>query len=369
MIRAGIMSMQRIANYGSLLQAYALKKLLEEFGCEVEFVDYHVGTPVSGDTGRNSFWRKVKKLNEAFEVGLSFRQTMKYLSFKKNFQRNYWPLLGITEEKNYNPKLDLLVIGSDEVFNCLQDNPNVGFSPELFGKDNKAKILISYAASFGNATTDRMLNYDVLSKVQKWMKSNFDAISVRDSNSEDIVSKLGLKSVVHLDPVLTYDFKDEMETPFRKPDFRYLIVYGYTGRFSEDECEKIRNYANEKDLKIINIGGIQQCCDEFVDCSPRLILRWFMNAECVITDTFHGAILSIITERPFAVYIRTEGYGNYEKLSDLLGRLSLEDRAVTDDFREVLESDVDWKTVREIIKTYQISAKEYLAKWVKEAGL
>ena len=122
MIRAGIMSMQRIANYGSILQAYALKKLLEELGCEVEFADYHIGTPVNGDTGRNSFWRKVKKLNEAFEVGLSFRQTMKYLSFKKNFRKNYWPLLGITEEKNYNPKLDLLVIGSDEVFNCLQDN-------------------------------------------------------------------------------------------------------------------------------------------------------------------------------------------------------------------------------------------------------
>ena len=36
MRKVGIMSMQRIANYGSFLQAYALKQLIEEFDCKVE---------------------------------------------------------------------------------------------------------------------------------------------------------------------------------------------------------------------------------------------------------------------------------------------------------------------------------------------
>lgn len=49
MKKVGIMSMQRIANYGSFLQAYALKQLIEEQGAEVEFVDYHVGSPVIKD--------------------------------------------------------------------------------------------------------------------------------------------------------------------------------------------------------------------------------------------------------------------------------------------------------------------------------
>lgn len=39
MKKVGIMSMQRIANYGSFLQAYALKQLIEELGHKVEFVD------------------------------------------------------------------------------------------------------------------------------------------------------------------------------------------------------------------------------------------------------------------------------------------------------------------------------------------
>lgn len=36
MKKVGIMSMQRIANYGSFLQAYALKRLIEELGYRVQ---------------------------------------------------------------------------------------------------------------------------------------------------------------------------------------------------------------------------------------------------------------------------------------------------------------------------------------------
>ena len=38
-MKIGILSMQRIENFGSLLQAYALKKTLETFGNEVSFID------------------------------------------------------------------------------------------------------------------------------------------------------------------------------------------------------------------------------------------------------------------------------------------------------------------------------------------
>ena len=41
-IKIGILSMQRIKNYGSFLQAYALKKIIESQGHKVEFVDYKV---------------------------------------------------------------------------------------------------------------------------------------------------------------------------------------------------------------------------------------------------------------------------------------------------------------------------------------
>ena len=63
MEKVGIMSMQRIANYGSFLQAYALRCLLEDLSCRVQFVDYRVEPPLvrdPGDSG-NPALRKVKK--------------------------------------------------------------------------------------------------------------------------------------------------------------------------------------------------------------------------------------------------------------------------------------------------------------------
>ena len=49
-----------------------------------------------------------------------------------------------------------------------------------------------------------------------------------------------------------------------------------------------------------------------------------------MTDTFHGTILSVITHRQFASVVRKTGYGNAEKMTDLLGRLGLSDRVVDD---------------------------------------
>ena len=61
MNKVGILSMQRIKNYGSFLQAYGLKKIIEELGYEVEFVDYHVGEPLIGtNNSKKKFISKFK---------------------------------------------------------------------------------------------------------------------------------------------------------------------------------------------------------------------------------------------------------------------------------------------------------------------
>ena len=160
---------------------------------------------------------------------------------KKNYAANYYRYLGISDHMNYNPQVDALVIGSDEVFNCVQNNPNVGFSPDLFGAGSRAGKLISYAASFGNTTLEKLAQYHVSDKVAGWL-SDFDALSVRDSNSAHIVEKLtGNAPQVHLDPVLMYDFsKDRAELPAFAKNRKYMILYGYSGRFTHRECRMIR---------------------------------------------------------------------------------------------------------------------------------
>lgn len=368
MKKVGIMSMQRIANYGSFLQAYALKQLIEELDCKVEFVDYHVGQPVIDEKSdsNNKYLRKLKKGFETFSYKAPLSHKISFIRYKQSFSKKYLSLLGITDEMNYNPKLDCLVIGSDEVFNCIQKNANVGYSLELFGKNNNAKKLLTYAASFGNTTLDKLKKYKKDVEIAELLRK-FDLISVRDANSGKIVEKLTDKvPVYNLDPVLTYDY---MNCCDKIPDLsineKYLILYAYSGRISNDEAEWISKYAKKKNLKVYAIGGIQKCADCFIDCSPFEVLSYFENAEEVITDTFHGSIFSVITHRPFATLVRQSvgnDYGNEEKLSDLLKRLNLENRMTTNvaDVASINKEKIDFDKVDEFLKKQRLLAIEYL---------
>jgi len=363
--KIGILSMQRIKNYGSFLQAYGLRKLIEELGYEVQYVDYHVEEPVIKDSinGKND---KISKALKTFEGDAPFIQKFQYIIHKKNFGKKYYSVLGLTEEPNYNPELDTLVIGSDEVFNCIQSNKNVGYSLELFGKDNKAKKLITYAASFGNTTVEKLEKYNKKEEISELL-NKFDKISARDSNTGKIVEEISNQKVVYnLDPVLAYDYMKKCD---KIPDIaineKYIIVYAYSNRISADESKYIKDFAKKNNLKVYSIGGAQKCADKFIDCSPFEVLGYFKKAEIVITDTFHGSIFSIITKRNFVTLVRKSvgnAYGNEEKLTDLLHRVGLENRITYDieKIDEILSKKINYDEVNKILEVQRKISKKYL---------
>lgn len=362
MSKVGILSMQRIKNYGSFLQAYGLKKIIEELGHEVEFVDYHIEPPVITNSKSN----KLSKITKVLKGNVPFIQKIQYIIHKKNFGKKYYKILGLADDYNYTPKLDTLIIGSDEVFNCIQSNENVGYSLELFGKNNKAKKVITYAASFGNTTIKKLEKYNKKQEISELL-SKISAISVRDSNSGEIVEAVTNKKVnYNLDPVLIYDYVNRSN---KIPDIsvkdNFIIVYAYSDRISDVESKVIMNYARKNNLKIYAIGGAQKCADKFIDCSPFEVLGYFKKADFIITDTFHGSIFSIITHRNFVTLVRKsfeDKYGNEEKLIDLLNRLNLQDRAIYDieDMKKIINKKIMYNTVDDYINISRKETIKYL---------
>lgn len=367
-MKVGILSMQRIFNYGSFLQAYGLKCLLEQAGCQVEFVDYAPGPCLISGESQSGLLRKLHKVLEVLRYRAPLAEKLRFIRYKKNYAANYFPYLGITQAQNLDPELDLLVIGSDEVFNCVQSNTNVGFTPALFGQGSRAKRRISYAASFGNTTLEMLHKYQVNDKVSQWLKE-LDSISVRDENSRQVVSQLtGLEPQTHLDPVLVYDFlKDCTAIPAQVPEKDYMILYGYAGRFTKEECRHIRACAKAMGLKILCIGGVQDACDRFVDCSPFEVIAYFQNAACVVTDTFHGTILSVITQRPFVSLVRQAGYGNAQKLTDLLARLGLSHRQLPtiEQLPQLLQTPIDYAPIMLFLEQERKNTRQYLDQQIK----
>lgn len=127
----------------------------------------------------------------------------------------------------------------------------------------------------------------------KTMLSRFAAISVRDENSAYIVRQLlGYSPEIHMDPVLMYDFTQEI-AEYTTYERDYIILYAYTGRLSREEENYIKKFAKRHNKRIICVGHYSNIADKNIICNPLYVFSYFKNADYVITDTFHGTVFSM----------------------------------------------------------------------------
>lgn len=353
----GILSMQRVLNYGSFLQAYALRQLLFGLGAEdVYFMDIKPGRLLPG-YGPS---KKIHRIAKALKIILSGHLPVKIRdrrfdkAMRASIARNL-PILGL--DKPLPRKFDLVIIGSDEVFNCCQVS-SWGFTTQLYGDIPESKKVISYAGSFGHTTYEQLLDLGIDREIGETMKT-ISAISVRDKNSCEIVLKItGSKPEIHLDPVLIYGYKKEIEQRSISYPDKYMIVYSYQDRINnQKEIKEIVAFARSKGLKLISVFCRYDWCDEAVIPEmPFDVLAWFKGAEYVVTDTFHGTIFSIITHRSFYTLIRES---NCQKLGFLLKQLGLEERGGSD-IDSVMKNPVDYNSVENILEHERRRTYEYL---------
>lgn len=357
-MKIGIISMQRVPNYGSFLQAYGLRKTIESFGHSVVFIDYKAERPVVAFNKRSQMKFKVmdlaavKYLNDTFKYLVLHRR-----SFIYQYRLRYLKELGIGYKKDYSTQVDVAVIGSDEVFNCLQSGFNVGFSPMLFGQGINARKVISYAASFGYTDLAGLEKYKVDSIIAYYLKT-FKAISVRDSNSAEIVAQLtGIKPEMNLDPVLIYDFEiPKVDIPYKD----FVILYTYKSRkYSEKDQQAIRAFCRENHKMLISIGNAQKWVENRMEAAPLELLAYIKAADFIITDTFHGSVFSIKYNKRFAVLVRDD---NRLKLGDLLRRLHQEERAISSfyDLQRMYEKPTDYSVTNMLIRQEKEHALDYL---------
>ena len=346
-MKVGIMSMQRIINYGSFLQAFALSNIIKSLGYEVEFVDFKI-EPCLPEPASKMQAKDIEKKYRPYFFEVE--------NFEKKFANEFLKDLGITK-RNERPEVDTLIIGSVEVFNCLQDNSDVGYSLELFGKDHKAKKLITYAASCGETNLKRIQAYNKHEEIANLL-NKFHHISVRDTNSKHFVESLShIQPESHLDPVLVYDFSNDVRDTVNIED--YIIVYAYPFNLTDEECSYIKEFAQKHNKKIVSIGSYQKCTDIFIPAHPLEVLPYFKKADFVITNTFHGTIFSTKTHTPFISFTRNY---NSNKLTDLLKRLKLEQRLVPslEHIEEKWKEPIDFSKTDAIIREEKKKSIDYL---------
>lgn len=305
-MRISIITCQNVDNHGARLQAYALAKHLSDQGNAVEIIDYR--PPYMDPTYQVFYWPEPGiKAWERFFYFLPNRILMRrrHRSFV-SFANQYLPLTkrvyhSIAELRSDPPEADLYIAGSDQIWNTSFKN---GTDPAFYLDFGGANIRReSYAASFA---TEEILP-SAIPFVKESLK-RFDKITVREKSGLRILEELGFQGEQINDPVFLLS-RDEWTTMCDGTgrDKRYVLVYDF---FSDEGIrKKAKEVARQKKLPIYAICPRYQwyAVKNFMIAGPRTFLSLVKNADCLITNSFHGIAFSMIFDTPFVFVERPDG--------------------------------------------------------------
>ena len=350
-----IITHHSVHNHGAVLQLYALTNVLSKYDNTVCALDYTKNLDFL-DVDINKYNISIKSIPFYFSYlikkgvsrtlfNVKKREILEYFKKKNNLVGDYY---------SHCKNMDAVFVGSDEVFSI-----EPGLNTFFWGFGVPAKYIFSYAGCFGPSTIEFIKEKNALEYVEAGIK-RFSKISVRDYNSQQIVRELSGDTPEQVcDPVILYDFKNE-KNDFKRPiKDKYILVYAYDENMNDEkEYKHIRKFAQLNDLKILTVGFYHKWCDKCINADPLELLCWINYAEYVVTDTFHGTVMSLVMNTPFATKIR----GNRNKLGFLLEEYDCLDREIIDfnEISRVLNQEIDFTKINSIIDSKRSNAIQYI---------
>ncbi len=347
------------ANYGAVLQAYALNRVITQKGYDCETLDFSVETQNGGKLSR--YMKRMKKQEWkglAFDVKRDLGKLMirrKIISRKKAieyFKKEipHTEFYNKEDLKYLDSQYDIFICGSDQIWRPTYEG-NLVNTYWLSDISNK-KVKVSYAASLGIDVLPDKLE----APARKYLM-DFDKISVREMSAKNYFTKItGRDDIVTvLDPVFLLEEKvwDEIVT---QPEMKesYILVYMIHG--SQKMYQEITKFAEKENFKIVTFPYMSYSFRwkdvgfgnyRFFQSTPYEFLGLIKNAKYVITDSFHGTAFSIIFHKNFCASKANEKA--ISRITDLMKICGLEERIISTDGEELkskrFQEDVNWDYV------------------------
>lgn len=232
-----------------------------------------------------------------------------------------------------NGALDVVAVGSDQTWSWFS---KFGFCD--FEKHGTKKIAI--APSLGPTVYSRDLKTRI-----KPLLQDFDLITCREQSGVDLCEDVGVTGHLTLDPtfLLSKEHYAQFEEEITLPKRKYLFVY-MLGAETECSLEDIHLFASKNKLDVVYVAS--QGRDDSYEKVYATIPQWLFlvrNAECVITNSFHGMAFSIIYRKKFLTLpLIGRNSGQNERINVLAHQLGLGQRIMRNDVSELL-ADIDYK--------------------------
>ena len=345
MKKIATMTFHWATNYGAVIQAYALQQYLLSIECQTEIINY---VPWSVSLQQSINWRRNKQ-NEMFG------KEKKLEEFRKRYLLRTEKIIRSKTLSKYSDEYSAIICGSDQIWNEAftlkgEFKPTLAYYLNFAGKNTKR---IAYAVSFGTIRTTEAYDNLVRNEIDK-----FSEISVRETTGQTIVNSYGLKAEVVCDPTLLLNKEDYLKlikgTSIKTTKVFDYVLHGHT------KTRKVADYI------------IDQKNGSTIDYSTDGIQEWLCRineAEIVVTNSFHGVMLSLILNRPF-IAVLINGSGMNDRLITILNEVGLENRILYDFDENIINaictSTIDWDIVNEKLDTLRNKGKQFLKDAINE---
>lgn len=369
-MKIGIITYQKVNNYGADLQAYALQAKLRSLGYDAENIDYlHYKHPR---------FKATKKSKRIVPIPLKTRikaflfpfvsklRNLKCQTFVKQrealFEQFEKDFLVLSEEFQtidalYQkcPLYDVYISGSDQIWNPRSDT---SLAPYFLDFAPKGAKCVSYASSFGVSELP-----GVTFACFKRLLKRFSAVSVREKSALRLVNSmsLGVETRHVVDPTLLLT-ANEWASVSRKPtnwsDTPFVLLYDLIT--SEAAVRLAYQWAQKLKCRIVRIGDGSYGPSEFV---------WlFANASAVITTSFHGTVFSILNSKSFYSVIPAT-MTNAGRIESLLTLLGLEKRLIHErdcEPKPDLLREIDYGAVNSQLETLRKDSLDFLVRAIEK---
>jgi len=357
-MKIALITFQRSVNYGTYMQCAQLKKWLEDKRAQVSVIDYQPDYRISKVQCFNS-WRDTipTKINR-----WKLCRKLKFRCYeKKNFNlttpvHNKKEFLDLIEKCSF----DTVLCGGDQIWNAQHTNNSI--DPVYFGCPGEHSIPVhSYSSSFGTA---RLEDRYALKLKQYLMK--FASVSVRELTAVNwLNNELSIAAVLSPDPVLLQsELQNIPELANSCRNGGHIGVYMFNRspeRFKLVEHEM----AQSKKSAVYLFSGWIDKSKNMVAGKPDALWTFVSDASELITDSFHGLLVSILCNRPFTfVGLSGEISGRNQRIFDLIDSLNMNDKVIRTKMFGLhlikVKHDIDWGSVNRSIQIQREHGEKYL---------
>lgn len=359
-MKIGILTLPLYCNYGGIMQCYALQTILQRMGHETfilqrEFNPKHsiIGACIFYTKhflklllGRNSSWHYYVDPKRHDFIA---KNTYQFIEKNINPRSKHCYTTKELRQEFLKQEIDAIIVGSDQVWRsdfspCL---PN--YYLDFIGNDCKIKK-ISYGASFGSDKWNYSNEQTILCGK---LLQQFDFVSVRESSGIKLCKEhfhLDAKQVV--DPTLLLEPKD-YQALLSSNQMKRGNLFCYILDKSKEKKEIINLIATKNNFKPFESMPLlsdttYNLYKDIDKCVYPPIEKWlsaFMEADMVLTDSFHGTVFSIIFNKPFWVI------GNKERgmarFDSILSLFNLKNRFIVD-YEHInlnINEPIEWSSV------------------------